>query len=111
MRAAWGPSLTPGIGRNTNAPATRDSTRRNPYNVESESVTLTGITSQIAQNGNGIRHDSLEHPRHEQNQAQQKGNQPGNGVEGRVLDGRDNLDETHYDSRHEADYQHRRAHP
>jgi len=71
---AWvGAAETPGIGVNASAPLTRASVSRKPYSVAADNVRLMGIARQVPQYRRSVCHALFEHPRHQQQQAEEKG--------------------------------------
>src|SRR5262245_974393 len=71
-RATSGPLLTPGIGTNTRAPATRASTRRKPQRVPVENVSSVGIAAEISEQVHCVGYGPLQHPREQQEQPGEK---------------------------------------
>src|SRR5581483_4525149 len=62
MRAWFDRELIPGIGTNTNTPATRASVSRKPMSVAVDSDSSPRIAAEVPQNGNGVRRHFGEHP-------------------------------------------------
>src|SRR5437763_71927 len=83
----------PGRGTKMRAPLTRARTSRNENSVPVERVSSMGIAPQVAEQRGGVRHDLLQHPRHEEQQAGEKGGEARDGADGVVLDRGRDLDE------------------
>src|SRR5450432_3579295 len=81
-RTGSGRALIPGSGTKVRAPPTRASTSRNAYSVPSESVRSAGIATQVSQQRDGVRHQPLQHPRHQKKKSDEKDHQARDGAEG-----------------------------
>src|ERR1700676_259654 len=102
MRAGSGAPLMPGSGTKIKAPPTRASTSRNPYRAPVDSVTLSGIAAEVSEQRDGVTHGPVQHPRQQEKQAGEKGEQARDSAKGVVLHGGGDLHQTDHEARDET---------
>src|ERR1039458_1481519 len=88
----------PGMGTKTKTPATRASVKRKPSRVAVERTRSPPIAAQVPQDADGVGAHSVEHPRQREDEGAQKSEQARDGVEGRVLNRGDDLDQADEDA-------------
>src|SRR5579872_4651615 len=108
IRAGSTTLLSPGTGTNTKTPARRTSVRKKPRTVGME-TNSTPIAIQVPENADHINRHLLKHPRHGEDEGAQKGGEPRDCAEGRILNGCQNLNEAHDNSHNETHSQQRSA--
>src|SRR5579871_1588480 len=108
-----GPTLLdmPGIGTNTNTPATRTSVNKKPIKTAISISTSPRIAANIAQNGDRIRDHLLSDPGQRNDKGCQKCNQPRNRIERGILDGGQDLNDADDNAHYKSNGQQRRRHP
>src|ERR1017187_8797055 len=110
-RAGLFPPPMPGMGTKTKTPATRASVKRKPNSVAVERIRSPPIAAQVPQYADGVGAHLVEHPGQREDEGAQKSEQARDGVESRVLDGGDDLDQADQNAHHEAHGEQRQRQP